>query len=437
MAIIIDNISPTVPGFNVSVSSNWEQLSCSYEVLFKDTSTISVLGYDNVLIEYFEEGVKLGETKEGQTFNYNFGEESVDTIRQVFTIYREDLRNPNSREEILYQADNEFVILLKEWHPEFKFGKGSDYYKKPEIDITPSVIELNNNVCGILPEAGSGYKTSLTPANNFYDGNFYASFDVSLQTLTYQLFLYDNEISDFLLVPEATRNLVVRDDNPQNYVFNYETNTLGTYKLEASLQNCCDVSKDELIFSTVDTLRIKRNCQSVIECDDCTGYTIENDTLQDVEVIIYDQIKQKEIHRFIVPSLDNVTHNFTNDGVYRFSWVTIEGVEENAIVVNQCDIDECYVNLLKMMLCRTESSPCCNDVYLESRLANVQPMYQTFISLIEPYANLEKRYSNTDITTQLQDFLDIGEIINQLLDFCDVCERGCSSCFDWSKGNCI
>jgi len=437
MAIIIDEISSIVPGFNVTISATWTQVSCSYELLFTDTSSPSVQTYDNVLIEYYQGTKLLGSTKKGQTFNYNFGETGVNVIRQVYSIYQEDVNHTNSREVLLYQADYEFNVLIQEWQPEFKFGKGSKFFTKAELDITPSIVELNNNVCGILPNANSGYKASLTPINGFYDGNFYANFDVSLQTLTYELFLYDVEVSDFLKVPAATQSLMVSTDNPINYTFNYETSTLGAYKLKGKLQNCCNISEDEIIFSTVDTLRIKRNCESVIECNDCTGYTIYNETLTDIEVIIYDQIKNKEIHRLLVPSLSNVPYSFTDDGVYRLSWDDLFGVNINTIIVNQCDIDSCYINLLKLLLCRTQAKPCCNDAYLESRLANVQPMYQTFISLIEPYVNIERRYSSTDITKQLQDFLDIGEIINQLLDFCDVCERGCSSCFDWNKGSCI
>jgi len=434
MGVLINNLAATVPGFNVSVSSTWEQNKCSYEVLFTDTSTPTVNGYNNVVVEYFLDSKKLTSSEESQTSAYEFKEESNYEVRQLYTIYKIDPDTPNSREEILFQADNTFTVVVDEWKPFFDFPVTQNCYVRGEIDITPSIVELNNNVCGILPEPDTGYLVSdpsvATPGT--YSSDYYANFNAGFQTLVYKLYKYDVSLAKFIEIGDAEQTFTVTNTTVSDYVFNYETQVLGAYKVVGTLSNCCMSVSAEKIFSTCDTIKIEPTCLGDLNCDDCAGYTITNETLEDTVITVTDQITGKDIHEFTVGSLSSTTFTPTQDGVYKFSWS-----DTNMVFVHSCEIDKCYHNLLRLILCRASTGTCCDDSFLESRLANVQAIWQTYQRVIEAYVDLDVRYTSEAVSELATDFQEIGKLQTQLLEFCDVCKRNCAGCFEGKSGTCI
>lgn len=430
MPVLVNNLAATVPGFNVNVTATWEQNKCSYEVLFTDISTPTVGGYENVTVEYFYDDVLITSSEEGQTCSYYFKEESNYTIRQVYTIYAVDLNNPNSRSEILFQADNEFLVVVNEWKPFFSFSELDQCYVRGEIDIIPATVQLNNNVCGILPEPNTGYLISeSTPGT--YSNQYYVSFNSQFQTLSYRLYKYDMDLAEFIEIGEAAKEFSVTTSIPSDYVFNFETQVLGTYKLVGTLSNCCMEVTDEVIFSTCDAVKLEPSCLGQLGCDDCKGYNIVNETIEEVSVTVTDVISGKQIHDMVVAPLSTYGFTPTQDGVYRFDWN-----DESAVLIHSCAIYTCYHKLQKLLLCRT-SGECCDDSYLESRLATIQPMYQTYQRLFEPYADLNVRYTNENISEIVTDLNEIGKLQEQLLEFCDVCANNCSGCWSGNTGTCI
>lgn len=434
MAVLINNLAATVPGFNVNVTATWEQNKCSYEVVFTDTSTPTVGGYDNVTVEYYYDGTLLTSSQEGQTAAYEFKEESNYSIRQLYTIYKVDPNNPEARDEILFQADNTFTTVVEEWKPYFSFPETQNCYVRGEIDITPSLVQLNNNVCGILPEPDTGFLVS-DPVDSIpgtFSSEYFANFNADFQTLTYKLEQYDVELGRWIEIGDAAEEFVVSTEIVTDYLFNYETQVLGAYRITGTLSNCCMSVSDSKIFSTCDTIKIEPACLGDLNCDDCSGYKVTNETLNDVVITVYDQITNKQIHQFTVESLSNTTFTPTQDGVYKFDWTA-----SNMIIVHSCEIDKCYHNLLKLILCKSSAKNCCDDSFLESRLATIQAIWQTYQRVIEPYADLNVRYTTEAVSELATDFQEIGKLQTQLLEFCDVCKNNCAGCYDFENGTCV
>lgn len=434
--ILIDNISADVPGFTVTVDNTSQQVKCSYFNSFTDTTTVSHSGYDNVEVTYKLNDYLLGTSEEGQTISFGFGQEGVYTVRQTYTIYEYNPNLPNSRDIILYQAYDDFLVTIQEWKPKFKLSTSSQCYVRNTISIVPSVVELNNNVCGILPDENSGYLVSESDPGT-YDSNFYASFSDQLQTLTYQLYKYDLDLGMFVEEIDAKQDITVVDSVLENYEFTYNTSELGTYKLVGTLTNCCMFVQDELIFSTCDSLFIEDSCKGKIKCTSCGEFYFRNESLTDYEVAVFDQESNEQIHTFTVASLTKETFKTPQDGVYRFEWTDDNQVIKSAIVLSQCNISECIDKFRKLILCRQSGENCCDDSFLESRLATINPLWSTYQYQVDPYVDLNIRYLAADITNAAADFQKIKELQNQILEICDPCKNNCPGCIGFESGNCI
>lgn len=273
--------------------------------------------------------------------------------------------------------------------------------------------------------------TALLPGRFITTG--FSTWNQTEQILKYELEYYD--LATGIWIEEAEITYGVPTANPLDYPFTYTPNRLTRYRLKASLTNCCTTIEDELEFAICDAIVITPSCRGQIECTTCNTYYIDNYTDNDITVKIDDLITNKEIHEVVITANTRYTHSFTEDGVYNVQYATDR--EFNIVVPILCQIDKCYTDLMKVLLCANASKDCCDDQYLENRLANVQAFYQTFLQYIAPYTDLNLRFANSDITSMLSDFTKIGKLRNQILDFCDVCRRNCNGCFDYGKGTCI
>lgn len=434
--VAIDNISGSVPGFTVTVNNTSEQVKCSYFNSFTDSTVVSHNGYDNVEVNYKLGTYLLGSSEENQTVSFGFGQEGTYTVRQTYTIYEYNPTVPNSRDVILFQAYDDFEIIIQEWKPSFKLEQSANCYIRNTIGIIPSTVELNNNVCGILPNANSGYLVSESDVGT-YDINFYVSYNESLQTLNYTLFKYDVDLGQFVEIIEANKSFTVVDNVAENYEFTYETTQLGTFKLVGTLTNCCMFVQDEILFSTCDSLQIKDTCIGQKKCTTCGEFEFKNESQQDFEVSVYDQESNKLIHQFTVITLSKTTWKATEDGVYRFEWLNESGIKRTSIILSQCNISECIDKLRKLILCRESGENCCDDAFLNSRLATLNPLWSTYQFQVDGYVDLNVRYLAADITSATADFQKIKELQRQILEICDPCKNNSPNCTGFESGNCI
>lgn len=434
--VVIDNISGEVPGFTVTVANMSEQVKCSYYNSFTDSTVVSDPGFDNVEVKYKLDELVLGVTKKGQIASYGFSQQGTFTVRQTYTIYEYDPLVADSRETILYQAYDDFEISILEWKPSFEIGSSASCYIRNTIGIVPSTVELNNNVCGILPDVNSGYLVSESDVGT-YDINYYASYNDSLQTLTYKLYKYDSDLGQFVEILEAEQTFTVVDTVPENYEFTYETEELGAFKLVGTLTNCCMFVQDELVFSTCDSLQITDSCVGQKKCISCGQFNFANEAQQNFVVTVYDQESGKNIHEFTVETLSKTTWKATEDGVYRFEWVNESGVTRSSIILSQCNISECIDKYRKLILCRSAGKDCCDDSFLNSRLATLNPLWSTYQFQVDEYLDLNVRYLAADITNSTADFQRIKELQKQILEICDPCKNNCSGCQGFESGNCL
>ena len=293
--------------------------------------------------------------------------------------------------------------------------------------VTPNNFIIQKVFAGVETGTFTAISTGTFMLNGF------SSWNADEQILTYKVSYFD--IVNKIWIEDPTFELTygVPTSNVNDYPLTFAPNKLTKYKIDASLTNCCMTVFRSFEFSVCDAITITPACKGKIECNECTSYYIDNYLQEDVEIKVYELTSNKVIHTFIAPASDRFVYNFTEDGVYAFELPN----EEQVVVTSLCNIDKCYTNLLKMQLCRTKSSSCCDDRFLESRLINVQAFYQTYLHMIEPYTDLNLRFAKADITKLLSDFQEIGRLKNIILEFCDVCKRFCNGCFNWEKGNCL
>lgn len=427
MGVIIDLITPSNPTFEVVVDSLGEQLACSYNYLFTDATTVNIPEFDRGRVCYYIEDKEIGCSPRGSTVIYNFCSPGLYVITQEFTI--REIPNCGGTSEIIYQETREFEIEILEWQPILDLNSSECCYNiNEEITFYPSTINLNNNVCGDI-DLNAGYSSDYNED--------YAHYDWSKQLLEYNLYYYNQQTAQWEELGLNYLSYVVFEDNPLDYPFVWEPNKYGVYKLIGTLTNCCKTVTDEFIFEVCDSVRIYPYCQYKKECDVCYDYVIDNLSLDEVTINIYETVTDELIHTIVVPPQTTHIHSFTEDNVYTFKW-EFKG-EEKILVFNVfCSIDKCYTNILKEMMCANKDPRCCNDSYLNNdRLRVIQAYYQTYLNLIEPYTDLKVRYSNLDVSNMLDDFIEIKRIQEFISEICDVCANNCSDCFDWDSGNCI
>lgn len=301
-----------------------------------------------------------------------------------------------------------------------------------EFVIIPKEIEINgdNSICDDF-EVENGFD----PVE--WDENW-MSFDKDQNVLTYNLFYYDIDNGIWVKLSERIYSAAIESD-PQLYPFKYTPTNPGYYKITSELRNCCNNDYDEQFLCVGDCITVVQDCKSCNTLNDCYRYTFRNYCNKTITVNIklatqLDVIVQS----YTVPPLSkSVTHTFTDDGLY-----VIEYVDNNKTISKvypvYCKVNECYNKLLKEQLCSVNGD-CCDDSYLkESRLANVQPIYQLLLNKLQDYYDKPYlTYDLIDLTNSLDKFMEVDKIKDTLLKICDKCKANCSDCFDWDKGTCI
>lgn len=426
--IVVDLITPDNPSFEVVIDREYEQYPCSYQAIFTDNSSNNG-GYEATILYSLvttPTTTIASSNQQGET-SANLCGIGDFNIRQTYKI----TQTVNCTTITLYEEYEDFSITLLAYVPEFSFDHSTCCYEAGTISTVPQIVALNNNVCGLLPAPNTGYLVGTGSGN--YHENHYASFNNDHQRLSYTLEYYEQSLGMWVQLDEEI--YPVLDGIVTNYAYQFQGDKLATYRLNATLTNCCTSVSDSLSITICDSITVKRKCEGVVECDDCNTYLIQNYTNDEVIMTIRHAVTNKVIHTLTLAPVTVIEHSFTEDGVYILTWTT--DTVKSVVVNVMCQIDECYTGLLKMFLCNSDSSTCCSDEYLDSRLADVQAMYQTYQSLIEPYFDLNLRYSAADITQMLNDFRELDMIKQQILEFCVVCRRNCTGCYNWNSGSCL
>jgi hypothetical protein len=302
-------------------------------------------------------------------------------------------------------------------------------------NVTENTFEITSSFISETPSSTAQLTATTTSG---FAGTF-GSFNSTEQILSYTLYYYDITTGTYLVDGANNLSYGITTLDVEDYPFTFTPTRLTRYKLEAAITNCCQTLTKEVEFVVCDAITIEPSCRGKIECDSCNSYNINNYTESDIEIVITDLILNKVIHTLTITANTQVVHTFTEDSAYSMTYTNPDSEEEQVIIaVINCDIDKCYTDLLKLQLCNTVSTTdCCDDRFLESRLANIQALYQTYLHKIEDYTDLNLRFTQIDVTNRLDDFQKIGKIRDQLLVFCEKCRRNCNGCFEQVNGSCI
>jgi len=302
-------------------------------------------------------------------------------------------------------------------------------------NVTADTFQITSAYTAEVPSSLAQLTAETTSG---FAGTFGSS-SSNVQALEYSLSYYDITTGTYISDGASTSGQLVTSENIADYPFTFTPTRLTRYKLKATITNCCQTLTREVTFVICDAITIEPSCRGSIECTTCNSYTINNFTDSDISIAINDLIINTTIHTITATANTQSTHTFTEDSVYSMTYTNPDSGEEQVIVVaNNCVIDKCYTDLLKLQLCNTVSTTdCCEDSFLESRLANIQALYQTYLHKIEAYTDLNLRFTQIDVTDRLNDFQKIGKIRDQLLTFCEKCRRNCNGCFEAVTGSCI
>lgn len=429
--VFLDEITPLNPSFSVVISGEEEQQECSYKYKFTDTTSINLSEFDRGRICYYikqSDGNKsMGCTSKNSIFIYEFCSPGTYTIVKELSI--REIPNCGGASELIYREEQEFQIEVLEWKPELQIEDPKECFKIDNtVELYPSVLSLNNNVCPANFTEDGGYSKT-------HYSNHYVSFNIDFNKLVYDLYKYENSTSSWNNVLNQ-KQYVINTSDPSNYKFTFLADKYGAYKLTTSLHNCCQTVTHDIEFSICDSLKIYRPCKDVTNCEDCNILRFENDSQEDIEITVKDGILNKDIHTFTVNSLQNKDFNAKEDTVYIFEY-TLDGKDKTAIVPLFCAINDCYVNLQKILLCEN-AKDCCDDrELLLSRLNNITSYYQTFLNIVEKYSDLNFRYYSLDINNYLDDFVLLGKLRELILNFCSICRNSCTDCYNWDKGECL
>lgn len=303
-------------------------------------------------------------------------------------------------------------------------------------NVTDNTFEITATWVSEIPSS-TAILTATTTSG--FAGTF-GAFNSTEQILQYTLYYYDLATGTYLVDGANSLGYGITSTDGEDYPFTFTPTRLTRYKLVASVTNCCQTVSEEIEFVVCDAITITPSCRGQIECTTCNKYTIDNYTNSSITITITDLIQNVQVHTLTVAANTQTSHTFTEDSVYSFTYTNPNSGEAKSIIAAvNCDIDKCYTDLLKLQLCNTVSTTdCCDDRFLESRLANIQALYQTYLHKIEEYTDLNLRFTQIDITNRLDDFQKIGKIRDQLLTFCEKCRRSCNGCFEISgNGTCL
>lgn len=428
--IEVDLISAQYPGFNVTIANSALQQGCSYNLIMTDESVISEPLYDRGEVEYFlldidKNETKLGSGSKGGQALLSLCSTGTHQLRQRIII--RELVN-NCPGQVLYQEYYDFEYNILEWKPQFKLQDFSCcLVKGVETTIVPSAININNNICLDTPEADRGF---VVEGEGSFDPGGFASWNSTQKQLSYVLEYYDHETQLWTTQPDLNAVYSVHSTNVQDYPLVFVPSELTKYRLTATISNCCLVIEDVLEFTVCDAIRLEESS--------CGNYVIINSTNSDVSYTITDLIAQKEISSSVLNADSSDSISFSEDSVYQISWVMPDTNEQvNSVVNVMCAIDACRTGLQKIKLCEETSTGCCNESFIDERLNIMISYYDTYVSLIEPYADVNRRFTVGDVESSLSEFMRIGKIRDYLLSICNICQRYCNGCYDWEQKGCL
>lgn len=261
-----------------------------------------------------------------------------------------------------------------------------------------------------------------------FSGQNFSTIVAAQQLLRYAFSRYDASTGDYT-ADIAVQDYTVVDSDNSRYLLQRPLNQPGYYRLEAEITNCCLATKQETFFRVKDAIEIVNKCQETPDCKDCNTYLLRNYTAAPVSFTIHDTVTDAQGRVVTVESLEEAVVTFDEDSVYTVNWTNSAGEAVAKTLAVTCQIDKCYNDLLKAQLCRQQNNKCCEDGYLDNRLANVQPFYQTYKSSIAKYTQQDMVFTTQDIAEGLKDFTQLGKIRDYLLSICEVCKRNCKDCF--------
>lgn len=380
--MVIINLIPLV---TINQSYTSVQQTCSYKVLFTDTTTISQPEFDRGIVEYFVRDSqgnynKIGQSSKGGQFIYDFCSAGIYNIRQLLTI--REIPNCGGTSNIIYQAYVDTQITVLEWKPDFQLpGFESCLVRGVEQTIT-FIHNFNNNVCG-----------SLTP-------------QIQLEILNKPS---ESQITNTVI----TGNWVVTFDKR------------GEYTIRVNVTNCCTTESKVLTLFVCDPVQITTDC-----CN-CDTISINNFSNQDVTYSV-DKLYPESNFETIEGSVEgekSAKVKITQDGIYEIRYIDIDGREKVKIHYVFCRVDNCINNILKNILC---SDDCCKDCPSEQKQRDRYRLNQIMLLKELYYKNISeemfgKNYDLTiessliDYNNRISNLFEIDDIYTKLIEICDSC----------------
>lgn len=367
------------------------KVPCSYSLKLKDDSTIgnlAVFKYDN--IEY----------------STNIGDHVIIDFCSIgeYTVIHETYNVVDCVRTLL--TTESFEVTVNEYKPQLEVDDVTITFEKPYTYYVSS-IELNSGNCGAV----------------ILDEDDVPIFNPEIGILTAKVYAFNNETIVWDLI--TTYEYEVIEDTPLVYPVTFIPLIQTKYKIEFEFTNCC--------------LKIKRTANITVKdavyiSDDDCEKTITNYTDVNIEFLVSDKVLDKKIDKFTLAPDQSKELLFTEDSVYEVKWC-INGVDYYKIINRRCEIDACYQNFQKILLCDNTKKKCCSDSYLDSRLATIQSYYQTYDHLTRKYEDPDKRYFEIG-AEELVDFQEIGMIRDLILEVCEVCRNNCKECFKLNKTTC-
>lgn len=380
--MVIINLIPSV---TISISYTAVQQTCSYKVLFTDTTTISDPVFDRGLVEYFlrdSQGNynKIGETRKGSQFIYDFCSPGIYNIRQMLTI--REIPNCGGLSPIIYQAYIDFQITVLDWQPEIVLPAFNSCLIRGIEQNIEFIHNFNNNVCG-----------SLTPS-------------IQIQIL--------NKPSESRIV-----------DANITGIWTVTFDKSGEYNIRVNITNCCTT------ISKLLNLFVCEPVQIITDCCDCDSISINNYSNIDISYSLDKLYPESEFQKVegLIEAQKSAKVDITRDGIYEIKYIDIDNKEKSKIHYVFCRIDNCINNILKNILC---SDDCCRDCPSEQKQRDRYRLNQIILLKELYFKNIAeemigKNYDLTvessliDYNNRISNLFEVDDIYNKLIEICDSC----------------
>jgi len=393
MPVLIDLIT----GETINQSFTATQQQCSYVVLLQDTTTISPSTYDRGKIDYFikypdNTRKKIGTVNKGQSFYYDFCSPGIFTIVQLLTI--REIPNCGGVSPIIYQSEIEQNVTVLEHYPYLNLPAIESCLIKGSNSQLVFTFQLNNNVCGTLPNI----------------------FKIQAIESPYGSNLQNVELS-----------------NPTTpYNWTPTLNKAGVYKVKVSIQNCCHLVEEIFEFYVCEPVQIRKDC-----CD-CTKFYVSNHSNLNINyklIQIYPENNDfVEINSTLEANKETLIE-VTSDGVFNLIYTDIDNQEKYRFWHVFCKIDQCLNNILKNVLCKNCSEcPSESEIKEREKLNKIMLLTQLYYKWID-----EEMKGKLYINSVENPFIDYENRIKELFTVQDVYEKIieiCSNCSSYNTKDC-